>query len=54
MGIGAFQARELVRAFGGELSVTSAPGRGTLVTIVLPKEDAVAAEVSHVTEDEPA
>lgn len=29
MGIGVFQSRETVRSFGGELTVDSAPGRGT-------------------------
>jgi putative PEP-CTERM system histidine kinase len=35
-GIGAFQARELVREMGGVLNVTSEPGKGTVVTIMLP------------------
>jgi putative PEP-CTERM system histidine kinase len=35
-GIGAFQARELVRAAGGALEVTSAPQQGTCVRIALP------------------
>ena len=35
-GIGAFEARSLVSAMGGQLSVDSAPGRGTTFTITLP------------------
>jgi putative PEP-CTERM system histidine kinase len=35
-GIGAFQAREIVRAAGGDLEVISAPGRGTIMRIMLP------------------
>lgn len=38
MGIGAYQAREVVRALGGELSVTSEVGKGTRVRIMLPLE----------------
>ena len=36
-GIGAFQARELVRAAGGALEVTSVPNKGTCVRISLPR-----------------
>jgi putative PEP-CTERM system histidine kinase len=36
MGIGAYQARELVRAVGGDLLVTSQPGAGTTMRIMLP------------------
>jgi len=35
-GIGAFEARSLVTAMGGKLSVDSRPGRGTTFTILLP------------------
>jgi len=35
-GIGAYQARELVREMGGSLNVASQPGKGTIVTILLP------------------
>jgi len=35
-GIGAFEARSLVEAMGGRLSVDSQPGRGTTFTIFLP------------------
>lgn len=38
MGIGAYQAREIVRGLGGDLVVLSEPGKGTLVTISLPHE----------------
>ena len=35
-GIGAWQARELLRRAGGDLEVTTAPGRGTTMRLVLP------------------
>jgi putative PEP-CTERM system histidine kinase len=38
MGIGAYQAREIVRGLGGDLTVSSQRGKGTLVTILLPHE----------------
>ena len=36
MGIGAYQARHIVRLAGGELDVTSEPGAGTTFTVRLP------------------
>ena len=36
MGIGAYQAREYVRALGGDVEVQSSPGRGTRFLIKLP------------------
>lgn len=39
MGIGAYQVRETVRAFGGDVRVDSKPGRGTKVIIRLPRSD---------------
>ncbi len=41
-GIGAFQARELVREAGGELQVASVPGQGTTMRIVVPLLETVA------------
>lgn len=38
-GIGAFEARSLVTAMGGHLSVDSRPGRGTTFTITLPARE---------------
>ena len=35
-GMGAYQARHLVRAAGGDIEVVSAPGRGTTMRILLP------------------
>ena len=35
-GIGAFEARSLVAAMGGRISVDSRPGKGTTFTILLP------------------
>ncbi len=37
-GIGAYEARQIVRHFGGRLEVDSAPGRGTTMTVRLPLE----------------
>ncbi|HTN11442.1 MAG TPA: XrtA/PEP-CTERM system histidine kinase PrsK [Acetobacteraceae bacterium] len=42
-GIGAFQARELLREAGGDLLVLSQPGAGTTMRIVLPAVEAAAA-----------
>jgi signal transduction histidine kinase len=36
MGIGVYQARELIRSLGGEIRVTSSVGVGTTVAITLP------------------
>ncbi len=38
MGIGAYQVRETVRALGGDVRVTSAPGAGTTFTLRFPRE----------------
>ena len=43
-GIGAYQCRELVREIGGRLTVTSAPGEGTLMTVTLPAAPAIPQE----------
>ena len=47
-GIGAFEARSLITAMGGRLSVDSRPGKGTTFTILLP-----AAEQTAVPAQEP-
>ena len=39
-GIGAFEARSLIAAMGGRISVDSRPGQGTTFTILLPAADA--------------
>ena len=36
MGVGAFESREYVRSLGGDISVSSQPGEGSLFRIVLP------------------
>jgi signal transduction histidine kinase len=36
MGIGAYESFQYVRELGGEIHVDSEPGRGTVITIVLP------------------
>ncbi len=36
MGIGAYECREFVNSIGGQVHVSSAPGEGTLFTMVLP------------------
>jgi putative PEP-CTERM system histidine kinase len=40
-GVGAFEAKSLVSAMGGRLTVESKPGEGSLFTIVLPAAEAV-------------
>ena len=39
MGIGAYECRETIRAFGGRIDVESAPGRGTRFRLTLPLHD---------------
>ena len=41
-GIGAFQARELLREAGGALEVVSTPGEGTIMRLILARVDSVA------------
>lgn len=48
MGIGAFEAREMVRRLGGELAVESKPGRGTLFRVYLPRRDIVGRQAACV------
>jgi nitrogen-specific signal transduction histidine kinase len=43
-GIGAYQARELLRDAGGDLLVLSRPGDGTTMRIMLPLVQPIAAE----------
>lgn len=47
-GIGAYQARELLRAAGGDLLVLSRPGVGTTMRLLLPSVRVAAAEVSSL------
>ena len=46
-GIGAFQARELVREAGGDLVALSKPGLGTTIRILLPRTDVPAASIAN-------
>jgi putative PEP-CTERM system histidine kinase len=48
-GIGAFEARSLITAMGGRLSVDSRPGRGTTFTILLPTPE----QPTHTASDRP-
>jgi putative PEP-CTERM system histidine kinase len=48
-GIGAYQARELLRAAGGDLLVLSRPGAGTTMRLLLPSVRVPAAETSSVS-----
>jgi signal transduction histidine kinase len=41
-GIGAWQARDLLRAAGGELTVLSKPGAGTTMRLSLPLQESSA------------
>ena len=43
MGIGAYQAREYLRSLGGDVLVSSAPGKGTCFTLKFPGPSAAAA-----------
>jgi putative PEP-CTERM system histidine kinase len=36
MGIGMYESRELIRELGGEIRVESAPGEGTLISLLIP------------------
>ncbi|HTT84150.1 MAG TPA: ATP-binding protein, partial [Rhizomicrobium sp.] len=47
-GMGAYQARSLVRAAGGEVEVVSAVGRGTTIRIVLPEASAATGAMREV------
>lgn len=38
MGIGAYESREYIRSIGGEVIVTSEPGKGTTFRIVIPRQ----------------
>jgi putative PEP-CTERM system histidine kinase len=44
MGIGAYQAREVIRGLGGDLKVTSEVGKGTVVEMTLPLAHSVPPE----------
>ncbi len=48
-GIGAYQARELLRAAGGDLLVLSRPGGGTTMRLLLPSVRVPSAEISSVS-----
>lgn len=45
-GLGLFHARTLAESWGGNLTITSAPGKGTTVTIKLPKAETPAGFVA--------
>ena len=47
-GIGAYQARELVRGAGGDLIVLSRPGEGTTMRLILPLAEAAARQAVAV------
>lgn len=47
-GIGAFQARELLRESGGDVQAVSIPGAGTTMRIVLPRADAPNGEMPDI------
>lgn len=48
MGIGAFEAREMVRLLGGDLTVESQPGIGSLFRVRLPAAEGLDTEVETV------
>jgi signal transduction histidine kinase len=47
MGIGVYEAREYIRALGGDIQVASKPKRGTTFTIAIPL---AVRETGHITE----
>jgi len=49
-GIGAFQAREIVRGVGGDLEVISVLGSGTIMRIMLPRADNSAAVSTQIAQ----
>ncbi len=54
MGIGVFESREYIRALGGEIRVTSTPGKGSLFRIDLPLQPCETQESeSHSTKGQP-
>jgi signal transduction histidine kinase len=48
-GIGAWQARELLRAAGGDLLVLSEAGSGTTMRVLLPAEGVAVAEAASLS-----
>jgi signal transduction histidine kinase len=44
-GIGAFQARDMARAAGGDIEVTSELGRGTTMRVALPEYESSSADI---------
>ena len=49
MGIGAYQAREVVRGLGGDITVASELGKGTTVRLVLPLLQPASAQISSLS-----
>jgi signal transduction histidine kinase len=45
MGIGAFESRDFIRNLGGEISVSSTPGQGSLFRVSIPTGNTI--EVKH-------
>jgi signal transduction histidine kinase len=39
MGIGTYESAQYIRELGGSLAVDSAPGRGTVISVLLPLFD---------------
>jgi signal transduction histidine kinase len=50
MGIGSFESLQYVRELGGSITVTSAVGRGTLMTVLLPLFEVQTASDLHRSE----
>jgi signal transduction histidine kinase len=46
-GLGAYQTRDMVRAMGGRLEVSSAPGEGTIMQVILPSAQGAASSAAN-------
>lgn len=50
MGIGAFESRDFIRSLGGDISVTSTPGKGSLFRVQIPAQAAETVSTQYAEE----